>query len=329
MDSGGDHDEVEESSSKRRERLLALRSAANASPAAAPPPAPAGSLLPDPDLAGDNQASAPRPRQPHRFDYYTNPGAAFSSASYSGGGSKPVWSHKRKNPPNCYPPSPAPPPPPPYAGPGNYGSNYPPPHQHRMAPSPIDSPSPMPQDAPGSSPWRSPMQFQDPSSGYPGTPPGAPPPWGPHSGSPSRGSYPNSPSFGFRHPHPGRGGGPMNYGPRGGPHWSYRRGRGQNYNNSPGSWERGGRGGVGFQNRSGWQDRRSFFNHSMVEDPWQDLQPIVGNILIPRGRSKSWLPELLRAKKETPAQGQIKMTSSGLSLAEYLDLSFNEVSNET
>ncbi|XP_062225061.1 protein SICKLE-like [Phragmites australis] len=321
---GGEHDEVEETSSIRRERLLALRSAANASPAAAPLPAPAGSLLPDPDLAGDHQASAPPPRQPHRFDYYTNPAAAFSS-SHTSGGSDPTWSHKRKSPPNCYPPSPAPPP---YAGPGNYGSNYPLPHQHHMAPSPIHSSSPMPRDAPGSSHWRSPMQFQDPMPGYQGTP-GAPPPWGQHSGSPARGSYPNSPGFGFRHPHPGRGSSPMSYGPRGGPQSSYGRGRGQNFNSSPGSWGRGGRGGVGFQNRSGWQDRRSFFNKSMVDDPWQDLQPIIGNILIPRDASKSWLPESLRAKKEKPAQGQIKSPSSGLSLAEYLDLSFNDASNET
>ena len=105
---GGEH-EPEESSSQRRERLLALRSAANASAAEAPPPAPAGSLLPDPDLAGD-QASSPCPRPPQRFDYYTNPAAAFSS-SYSGGATNPTWSHKRKSPPLCYDPRPGPPPP--------------------------------------------------------------------------------------------------------------------------------------------------------------------------------------------------------------------------
>lgn len=100
-------DEVEEESScKRRERLLALRSAANASPAP-PPAAPAPGLLPDPDLAGDHQSA--RPRQPHRFDYYTNPAAAFSS-SYSGGGNNPTYPHKRKSPPACYDPRPAPPP---------------------------------------------------------------------------------------------------------------------------------------------------------------------------------------------------------------------------
>lgn len=99
--------EPEESSSQRRERLLALRSAASASPAGAPPPAPAGGLLPDPELPGD-QASCPR--TPQRFDYYTNPAAAFSS-SYSGGAANPTWSHKRKSPPACYDPRPAPPPP--------------------------------------------------------------------------------------------------------------------------------------------------------------------------------------------------------------------------
>lgn len=112
----------------------------------------------------------------------------------------------------------------------------------------------------------------------------------------------------------------MNYGPRGSLNSSYGRGRGPNNYGSSGSRGRGGR--CGF----GWQDR-SYFIKSMVDDPWLGLQPIVGNILIPKGDSESWLPTSLREKKETPAQGQIKSTS-GLSLAEYLDLSFNEVSNK-
>ncbi|KAF8749566.1 hypothetical protein HU200_012581 [Digitaria exilis] len=311
---GGEH-EAEESSSQRRERLLALRSAANASPAEAPPPAPPGTLLPDLELSGDlasfrGPGPDPRSRPPQRFDYYTNPAAAFSS--YSGGATNPTWSHKRKSPPACYDPRPAPPPP-------VYGNC--PPHQHHLAPSPMHSPPPMPRGAPGSSPWRSPMQFQDPASGYQGAPPGTPPPWGPDFGPPARGSYPNSPRVGFRHPNPGRGGSPMHYGPRGGPNSSYGRGRGPSHYGSPGPRGRGGRGGYG------WQDRSSYFNKSMVEDPWLDLQPIVGNILIPRGDSESWLPNSLREKKETPVQVQIKSTS-GLSLSEYLDLSFNEVSNK-
>lgn len=68
----------------------------------------------------------------------------------------------------------------------------------------------------------------------------------------------------------------------------------------------------------------------MVDDPWQDLQPIVGSILIPIDGAKSWLPESLRKKKEAPNQGRtIPNPTSGLSLAEYLDLSFNEASNES
>lgn len=122
-------------------------------------------------------------------------------------------------------------------------------------------------------------------------------------------------------------GSPMNYGPRGSPYSSSGRGRGENYYSSPGSRGRGGGDGFGFQNRSGWQDRRSYHAKCMVDDPWRDLQPIVGNILIPMDGSKSWLPESLRAKKDTSDQGQIKPTS-GLSLAEYLDLSFNEASNK-
>ena len=112
----------------------------------------------------------------------------------------------------------------------------------------------------------------------------------------------------------------MNYGPRGSQNSSYGRGRGPSYHGSPGSRGRGGRGGFG------WQDH-GYVNKSMVDDPWLDLQPIVGNILMPRGISESWLPKSLREKKEAPSQGQIK-SSSGLSLAEYLDLSFNEVSDK-
>uniref|UniRef100_A0A0D9VGA9 Uncharacterized protein n=1 Tax=Leersia perrieri TaxID=77586 RepID=A0A0D9VGA9_9ORYZ len=189
----------------------------------------------------------------------------------------------------------------------------------------------MAHDSPMGSPWRSPMQFQlylTPMSGYQGPPRGAPQPWSPHSGPPSQGPYQHSPNFAYRNSHPGQGGGRMNYGPRGSQYSSYGRG-GQNYYSNPGSRGRGGRGGFGFQNYYGAQDGRSFYHRSMVDDPWRDLQPIVGNIMIPRDGSKSssWLPESLRANKDTSDRGQIK-SKPGLSLAEYLDLSFNEASND-
>ena len=124
-------------------------------------------------------------------------------------------------------------------------------------------------------------------------------------------------------------GSPMNYGPRGSPCSSSGRGRGENYYSGPGS-RGGGRGGSSFQNYFGGQGRKDYLNKSMVDDPWKNLQPIVGSILIPigGGGANSWLPESLRTKKATPVQGQTVPTS-GLSLAEYLDLSFNEVSKET
>ncbi|KAG8070773.1 hypothetical protein GUJ93_ZPchr0006g44019 [Zizania palustris] len=301
--------EQEESSSKRRERLLALRSSAAAASSLSSAPSPRPPPAAEPDLPELDLADAAAPPPPQRFDYYTNPGAAFAPSSAA--------LHKRKVADS---PAPAPP----Y---GNYGRGYPP-NQHHMAPSPIHSPSPTPYDSPSSSPWRSPMQFQNPMPGYRGPPLGAPPHWSPHSASPAQGPYPHSPNFPYRNSNPGQSGSSMNYGPRGNPHSSYGRGRGQNQYISPGSRGRGGRGGFGFQNYSGWQDRRSYYNKSMIDDPWQDLQPVVGNILIPRDGSKPWLPASLRAKKDTPDQGQIK-SKSGLSLAEYLDLSFNEASNDT
>ncbi|KQK05603.1 formin-like protein 20 isoform X1 [Brachypodium distachyon] len=314
MDTG---EQAEESSASRRERLLALRSAAASasssasSPSAAPPPPPGTAAwdLPEPDLM---PSSAPRP--PPRFDFYTNPGAAFSSAAAP---------HKRKS---AHSPPRSPAPAPPQAGSGNYGNNYPPPHQQHMPRSPIHSPFPMAPGTPGNSQWQSHMQFQTPMSGYRGTHPGPPPQWNPHSASPAQVYHPHPPSYGFRGPNVGRGGTPMNFVPRGSPYPSPGQGRGGNYYSNPGSRGKGGR---GFQNHSGWQDRRNYYSKSMVDDPWQDLQPIVGNIMIPVGAaSQSWLPKSLRAKKDTSDQGP-QGSGSRLSLAEYLDLSFNETSNET
>lgn len=371
MDTG--EQAAEESSANRRERLLALRSAAAAagsssssSPSAAPPPLqPPAWDLPEPDLT---PSSAPRP--PARFGFYTNPGAAFSSAAAP---------NKRKSPDTLLSPSPAPAPP--HGRSGNYGNSYPP-HQRHMAPSQME-PAP-----PGTGPWRSPMQFQTPMSEYGGAPPGPPPHWNPHSTSPAQDYYPRSPNLGFRGSNVGRGGNPMNYGPRGSPvnygprgspmNYTPRgtpmnyeprgspmnyeprgslmnygprgspcsssgRGRGENYYSGPDSRGRGGRGGSGFQNHSGGQGQMNYYYKSMVDDPWKNLRPIVGSILpTDGGGAKPWHQEPFRTKIDNkpdqgrvistnkPDQGQVISTStSGLSLAEYLDLSFNEVSNET
>jgi hypothetical protein len=87
----------------------------------------------------------------------------------------------------------------------------------------------------------------------------------------------------------------------------------------------------------------NYYYKSMVDDPWKNLRPIVGSILpTDGGGAKPWHQEPFRTKIDNkpdqgrvistnkPDQGQVISTStSGLSLAEYLDLSFNEVSNET
>ncbi|KAL6885542.1 hypothetical protein ACP4OV_010321 [Aristida adscensionis] len=293
MDGGGEEHGggEEETSAARRGRLLALRSAAASHSAASPPPARAGSLLPDPDLAaaGDTQPSAPRP--PHRFHYYTDPAAAFSSSAAA--------AHKRKSPaPYNYSPAPPPPPPPPYAEPGS----YPQPKRPRAS-SPTHYPSPLPPVATGSSPWPSPTQFQTPKPEYQGTPmappiwpspmqfqipmsgyqgnPGAPPPWGPpHYSSSVQVSCPNSSSFGFRNAEPHQRVSLMNYGPRG----RIGTGRSHNYGHNLGSRGIRGRGGASRQNHS---EDTSFQNlpelqESMVDDPWKEFHPIVGNILVPR-----------------------------------------------
>jgi hypothetical protein len=159
----------------------------------------------------------------------------------------------------------------------NYGTYYPP-HHHHMAPASIQYPSLMQPGVPRTNLWQSPIQFQTPMPGYQGNPFGAP---SPYFASPGRCLYPNSPSFGgFRHTNPSDGSSYITYGPRGSPYSSYRQGRGQNYCRSSASRGRGGRLDPSSRNRSGWQYQMSYLK-SIVDDPWMDSQPIVGNILIP------------------------------------------------
>lgn len=65
----------------------------------------------------------------------------------------------------------------------------------------------------------------------------------------------------------------------------------------------------------------------MVEDPWRDLTPIVGDILVPRSGSNSWLPKSIIANSKRLKVGE---SSSGkkLSLAENLALSLEEAADD-
>lgn len=147
---------------------------------------------------------------------------------------------------------------------------------------------------PSHSPWRSPVQQEY----IRGTPPPSQPPWRSPLGNsrgtpPSYSNYSNSPNFR----------------PRGSPyptprHSSHSGGRGLSNKGSDG-----------------------YYKKSMVGDPWRDLTPIVGDILVPRSGSNTWLPKSITSN---PKRLKVGESSSGkkLSLAENLALSLEEAANE-
>ncbi|KAF5740141.1 RNA-binding protein FUS isoform X2 [Tripterygium wilfordii] len=115
----------------------------------------------------------------------------------------------------------------------------------------------------------------------------------------------------------GHGGGPSSGRGRG--HW-------HGSSMSPGSGRSGGRG-RGFHPRGlqpdGTLGPERLYDKSMVEDPWQHLKPIIWKSLDTPGTSNSWLPQSISMKKERVPESRNK-TSSQPSLAEYLAASFNE-----
>ncbi|KAL5559961.1 hypothetical protein UlMin_036172 [Ulmus minor] len=154
------------------------------------------------------------------------------------------------------------------------------------------------------------------------TPPRFPSPrFGP-AGSPTNASGQGRSQWFNRGPSPssGHGGSPS---PRSGRGWN----RGYTSNMSPGSGRGGGRG-QGFGGRSSPMDRASrperFYNDSMIEDPWKSLQPVIW-----RGvdSSKSWTPRSIGTKNASVSDASNK-SSSQPSLAEYLAASFNEATND-
>ncbi|CAK7347268.1 unnamed protein product [Dovyalis caffra] len=156
--------------------------------------------------------------------------------------------------------------------------------------------------------------------------------------------YSSAPHIGLSSPYPIRQGNPGSglvgsspspvSGYRGSPASS---GRGQEHwhSNSGFGWS-GGRG-QGFRSR-GFAPNETlgpdcFYDNSMVEDPWQHLEPVLwrglddlGNNLNGSGPSNSWLPKSISMKKPRVSESSTKSTS-GQSLAEYLAASFNEAAN--
>lgn len=145
-----------------------------------------------------------------------------------------------------------------------------------------------------------------------------------------------SPSFGYGQGRPqwqGRSSSPGS-GRGGSPGPSSGRGRGRSYGGSvsPGLGYSGGRGqglhshGLG---ADGKQGPERFYNKSMDEDPWQQLEPLVWrsrNFKSP-GSSNSWLPKSISMKKPRVSEAS-RQSSPQPSLAEYLAASFNEATND-
>ncbi|KAF6160629.1 hypothetical protein GIB67_019569 [Kingdonia uniflora] len=285
-----------------------------------------------------------------RFDFYTDPLAAFSA-------------NKRKQ----YQASPIVQPQPSLMGSTNLGMSPTPSHQNHTGHFSDPRMNQLPLPYQGSIPWRTPVGLSNPGFVSHGTPQ----PWNtpggssgyvsPHipshvGGLPSpnygRGSSP-SPNYwrggspcpnygrgGNPSPNYGRGGNPSpnygqrgsprpNYGQRGSPRPNYGRGGSPRPNfewgdspnpNSGGGFGRGlGRGRGSHSEISARERPEMFYNKSMIEDPWRFLNPTVKVL-------KSWLPKSIYTKKGRISETTSEFKSSEQSLAEYLAASLEEAS---
>ncbi|KAJ4832858.1 hypothetical protein Tsubulata_001947 [Turnera subulata] len=317
-----------EDSDQRKQRLNAMRamaaynetssSSTNSGTFAAPP------FLANPLL--DNPPMQDHLRATQRFDFYTDPMAAFSG------------DRKRSNMAQDYsaPPTTVGPPVPrfssPYQGPRYAQMNPSPGHQiqgNYMPPQGMYRPHGPYHNA---TPYRSPRAIGSPSPLNQGASPegwNAPGVLPSHHGSASL--------RGVSSPYPMQ---------QGSPSYNLQRGRGTWHGNSPGrggnrnpGFARGGGRGRGFSPRNSTPTEmlgpECFYDKSMIEDPWKNLEPVLWkrldaplNNLNSPGSSNSWLPKSISTKKPRISESA-PVSNSKQSLAEYLAASFNEASNDT
>lgn len=333
-----------EESEQRRERLRAMRLEANAEVVSSsssqqtlnsnfPPP------LANPLLENEDSAAAAA-TPPPRFDYYTDPMAAYSADKRRPFTPRPHLSPSPSGPRH---------PEMPFSGAHQFQNNY---ALHQgmyhggdqvmyysprtpgptSSPMGIRNPYPVHQGNFGGSPGRGHWFNNNPSPAPPGSGYGGSP-FPAHQGTPNFRSPPqgrghwsnNSPN-----PGQGRGGGP---GPIVG------RGRGQWDGNmmSPSSGYSGGSGrGRGRGRGYDYGHSRSFYNKSMVEDPWESLMPVIWqgekeNDVKSFSNSRRYFQKTPTFQK-TPSAKKARVTSplntsnsnkSG-SLAEFLAESFDE-----
>ncbi|KAI3948038.1 hypothetical protein MKX01_014637 [Papaver californicum] len=278
-----------EESEKRRERLKAMREEANSEASHN-----VGTSMPTINLANPLAETSSVPQRPtgaRRFDYYTDPMAAFS-------GNKRSNNHMHQAPPNSFS-SPITPPMQSYpSGPRNFYPIPPPSYQQQRV---FEA---TPHHSPNS--WRSPIA--PPFHGNHGPPPEA---WNRPGGTGGYGYPSNSSSFGgYRGNSFGRGVSP----------------RGSNYTFSnspnPGTGRGGGRG-RGYHACTSARERpEMFYNKSMMEDPWKLLKPVLRNSV----GSEDWLPKSIPKKKPRTSESTNNVGSQQ-SLAEFLAAALEEATS--
>ncbi|MCL7034363.1 hypothetical protein MKW94_004640 [Papaver nudicaule] len=308
-----------EESEKRRERLKAMREEANSEASHN-----AGTSMPTINLANPLLESSSVPQRPtgiRRFDYYTDPMAAFS-------GNKRTNNHIYQALPNSFSPPNTQSAPSYPSGPRNFYPIPPPSHQPQRA-----FESTPPYHNPNNS-WRSPVAPPFHGSGNHGPPPGAwnrpggvdhpPGAWKRPAGAGGYGFSSNSSFGGYRGTGSGRGVSPRpspssspNPYPGGGSNYTF------NNRPSPGSGRGGGRGRGSHACTSARERPEMFYSKSMMEDPWKLLKPVARNLV----GSEDWLPKSITKKKPRTSESTINLGSQQ-SLAEFLAASLEEATND-
>ncbi|CAA3008635.1 Hypothetical predicted protein [Olea europaea subsp. europaea] len=130
--------------------------------------------------------------------------------------------------------------------------------------------------------------------------------------------YNSSPSYGS-----GRGASPY-------PNSGRSRGRSSGYNSmSPGSGQRGRRGASSHSPVSAELRPDLYYNHEMIEDPWTELNPVIWKSQnVNPNSEKSSLPKSISMKKPKGSSESSNRSTSEPSLAEYLAASFSEAANK-
>ncbi|XP_011083710.1 uncharacterized protein LOC105166163 [Sesamum indicum] len=328
-----------EESEKRRERLKAMR--IEAARAGVNTDSESSGLpsrgLSNPLIESETTSASPLQYTSPRFDYYTDPLAAFSGSRrnntshqvsqghyntpsrpvYHGMTPTPVYQNAPPNPPGQIM----------FHPPGAHLS-------HGPFGSPMEANSPLSRPHFTHGPLRSQMEANSSLSRPQGNPPSA---WGGSGAALSYSSPPNlyrggnftRPDFGGDSPYVkyGRGRG-QRYSSSS--HYDSGRGRGQSTANcmSPGSGHSSSRGRGSRDSVSAELRPDLYYSKGMMEDPWKNMTPVVWKGVPASDSDKSWLPKSVQMKKAKVSSEASQPSISQQSLAEYLAASFNDSNDE-